>query len=299
MRVAISGATGLVGGALVAALRQRGDEVTVLSRDPARVTDVEAHAWDVLAGPPPAEALAGRDAVVHLAGATVAQRWTRKTKAAIRNSRVKGTANLVTALGDLPEAERPPVLVCASAAGFYGPRDDEPIDEAAPAGSDFLAAVCVGWEGAARTAQEHGVRVVSVRTGVVLDGKEGALGKMLLPFKLGAGGPVAGGRQYMPWIHRDDIVALYLAAMDDDRYTGPVNGSAPDPVTNKAFSKALGRVLRRPAIAPVPALAIKALYGEMSTIVTTGVNMVPRRAQELGFTWRFTDVESALRDLGV
>lgn len=300
MRVTVTGASGLIGTRLVAALRERGDQVTVLSRDPDRARrllgDVEAHAWDLHREPAPAAALEGRDGVVHLAGENVGQRWNARVKEEIESSRRDGTRHVVEGLAAVDEARRPGVLVSASGSGFYGPHGDEPVDETAAAGDDFLARVCVTWEAEARRAEDLGVRVVLVRTGVVLDAGGGALGKMLLPFKLGVGGPVAGGRQVMPWIHADDVVGMYLAALDADGFRGPLNAGAPNPVTNKEFSKALGRVLRRPSFAPVPGFAVKTLFGEMSVLVTTGVRMVPGRAGELGFRHRHTDVEAALRD---
>jgi uncharacterized protein len=295
MRVTITGATGLLGRRLVSALKERGDEVTVLSRSPEKARSalgVDAVAWDPMAGPAPAEALNGRDAVVHLAGENVAQRWTERSKRAIRESRETGTRNLVAGLRSADP--RPSVLVSSSAVGYYGKHGDEIVDEATPAGGDFLAEVCVAWEREARAAEELGLRVVNIRTGVVLDADGGALGKMLTPFKLGAGGPVAGGDQYMPWIHAEDVSGMYLAALDGDDWRGPVNASAPEPVTNKEFSKALGRALHRPAIAPVPALALRVLYGEMAEIVTTGQRAIPRRALERSYTFRHPDLDGAL-----
>lgn len=299
MRVTVTGATGLIGAKLVAALLARGDEVTVLSRDPAKARDALGHAvaavaWDPSSGPAPADALAGRDGVVHLAGEPVAQRWNDEVKARIRDSRATGTRNLVAGLEAADP--RPGVLVSASAVGYYGPHGDERVTEETPPGSDFLAGVCITWEHEAVAAADLGVRVARIRTGVVLDPDGGALAKMLPPFKLGAGGPVAGGRQYMPWIHADDLVALYLAALDGgEAWSGPLNGSAPTPVTNADFSKALGRALHRPAVAPVPRLALKLLYGEMEQIVTTGQRAVPAKPQELGFTYRHPQLEEALR----
>ncbi|MBU6336587.1 MAG: TIGR01777 family oxidoreductase [Acidobacteria bacterium] len=295
MKVTVTGATGLIGTALVGALKARGDEVTVLSRDPARAErqlGVEAQAWDPLTGPAPASALSGRDGVVHLAGEPVAQRWTADVKRAIRASRDLGTANLVA--GIAASEPRPSVLVSSSAVGYYGKHGDEIIDESTPAGADFLAEVCVEWERRARAAEELGLRVVIVRTGVVLDADGGALKTMLPPFKAGVGGPVAGGRQYMPWIHVDDIVGIYLSALDEVSWSGPVNGTAPDPVTNAEFSKALGRALKRPAIFPVPAIAIRTLYGEMSEIVTEGQRAVPARTLELGYRFSQPDLDAAL-----
>ena len=295
MRITVTGATGLLGRRLVAALRERGDGVTVLSRDPARARGalgVDAVAWDPLGEPAPAAALAGRDAVVHLAGEPVAQRWSRDAKQAIRASRELGTRNLVAGIAD---TERPPaVLVASSAVGYYGKHGDERVTEATAAGSDFLAEVCVAWEREAQRAAEQGLRVVNLRTGVVLDATGGALRTMLPPFKAGIGGPVAGGRQYLPWIHAQDVVRMYLAALDDERWDGPANATAPEPVTNREFSRALGKALHRPAIAPVPALALRLLYGEMAEIVTEGQRAVPAAALEHGFSFEHPDLDEAL-----
>lgn len=296
MKVTVTGATGLIGTALVAALKERGDEVTVLSRNPdqaARELGVEAVAWDPMAEPAPSPAISGRDGVVHLAGEPVAQRWTESVKRSIRASRDLGTANLVA--GIAASEPRPGVLVSSSAVGYYGKHGAEIIDESAPAGNDFLAEVCVEWERRARAAEELGLRVVIVRTGVVLDSGGGALKTMLPPFRAGVGGPVAGGRQYMPWIHLDDIVGIYLAALDGEGWSGPVNGTAPEPVTNADFSKALGRALGRPAIFPVPAFAIRTLYGEMAEIVTEGQRAVPARTLESGYVFQQPELDAALR----
>jgi uncharacterized protein (TIGR01777 family) len=298
MRVTVTGATGLIGTRLVAALARRGDEVTVLSRDPTRAgsrlgSGIQTQAWDPLGEPAPPSALAGRDGVVHLAGEPVAQRWSADAKERIRTSRETGTANLVAGLRSADP--RPRVLVSASAVGYYGPRGDEQVPESDPPGSDFLADVCVAWERAAQAAGELAMRVALVRTGVVLDPAGGALAKMLPPFRAGVGGPVAGGRQWMPWIHADDLVSLYLAALAGEEWSGPLNGSAPQPATNRDFSKALGRALHRPALAPVPRLALRALYGEMEQIVTTGQRAVPRRPLALGYAFAHPELDEALR----
>lgn len=298
MRVTVTGATGLIGARLVAQLARRGDEVTVLTRDPQHARErlgsgIEALAWDPLGEPAPTAALAGRDGVVHLAGEPVAQRWSAAAKERIRTSREVGTANLVAGLRSAEP--RPHALVSASAVGYYGPHGDEEVPESTPPGTDFLAEVCVAWERAAQAAAELGVRVAVVRTGIVLDPDGGALAKMLPPFKAGVGGPVAGGKQWMPWIHVDDLVGLYLAALDRQDWSGPLNGSAPQPVTNAGFSKALGRALHRPAIAPVPRLALRALYGEMEQIVTTGQRAVPQRPLALGHAYAHPDLDEALR----
>jgi uncharacterized protein (TIGR01777 family) len=298
MRVTLTGATGGIGRGLAEALIARGDDVTALTRSPDRAAErlpqgVTAVGWDPVAGPAPAEALAGRDAVVNLAGENVAQRWTSEAKQRIRASRELGTRNLVEGLR-IAEP-RPAALVSGSASGYYGPHGDERVGEDAPAGDDFLAAVSVAWEREAMEAEGLGMRVAMVRTGIVLDADSGALATMLTPFKLGVGGPVAGGRQYMPWIHREDEIGLLLAALDNPRFSGPVNGSAPEPATNRDFSRALGRALHRPVFAPIPAAAIKVLYGDMSQIVVNGVRMVPDRAAELGYTFRHPDLDEALR----
>jgi uncharacterized protein (TIGR01777 family) len=275
MRVTITGASGLIGTKLAAALTQRGDEVTKIS---------------LRKGAPNPADLAGRDAIVHLAGEPVAQRWNDATRKAILDSREQGTRQLVQAITQADP--KPKALISSSAVGYYGPHGDERLDEDTPPGDDFLARVCVAWEREAN--QAEGLRVVTVRTGVVLDKQGGALSKMLTPFKLGGGGPVAGGEQYMPWIHADDVVGIYLAAIDND-WSGPVNASAPEPVTNKAFSKALGKALHRPAIAPIPGAAIRLLYGDMAEIVTKGQRVIPRRTLELGYTFQHPDLDEALR----
>jgi uncharacterized protein len=289
-RVAVTGGTGMIGRRIVDALRARGDEVTVLSRSaPGAV-----HWTDPKAEPAPAEALAGRNGVIHLLGETVAQRWTDGAKKRIRESRELGTRNLVKGLGRLAEGERPEVLVSMSGVGFYGARGDERVDETEPPGDDFLAQVVQAWEGEARKAEDLGMRVACARTGVVLAPDGGALAKMLPPFKLGVGGPVAGGRQYMPWVHLDDVVGGLLFLLDGGK--GAYNVAAPEPVTNRELSKALGRALKRPAVMPVPAFAIRALYGEMAFIVTTGQRAIPARLTELGYAFRRPELEDALRE---
>jgi uncharacterized protein (TIGR01777 family) len=300
MRLTVTGATGLIGPALVAALRDRDDEVTVLSRNPQRASerlgaDIHALRWDPRSEPPPAEALASRDAVVNLAGEPIAQRWSEGAKRAIRDSRVTGTRNLVEGLSALDADVRPSVLLSSSAIGYYGAHGAEPIDEEAPAGAGFLAQVCAAWEAEARAVASLQMRAVQVRTGVVLDRAGGALEKMLPPFRVGVGGPVAGGRQYVAWIHRDDLVGIMLAALEDARWSGPINATAPEPVSNREFSQALGHALHRPALLPVPALALRALYGEMAEIVTTGVRAVPARALVLGYGFKYPQLDEALR----
>ena len=301
MRVAVTGATGTIGAGLVRALVEHGDQLTALSRNAERASatlGVPAETWaDPKAEQPPLDALRGRDAVVHLLGEQIAQRWSDEAKREIRDSRILSTRNLVSALDELDPAERPRVLVSGSGAGWYGQRGDERLDEStAEPGDDFLAQLSADWEAEARRAEDLGVRVVVNRTGVVLSESGGALEKMLPFFKAGIGGPVAGGRQYVPWVHLDDVVGATIFALENEAARGPVNVTAPEPVTNKNLSTTLGRVLRRPAFAPVPGLAAKALYGEMAEIVTTGQRAVPRRLTELGYVFRQPDLEAALRD---
>jgi uncharacterized protein len=299
VKVTVTGATGAIGRALVAELIARGDEVTALSRSADRVRDVLGHGvraseWaNPKDQPPPADALAGQDGVVHLLGEPVAQRWSETARREIRDSRVLSTRQLVAGLR--AAEPRPRMLVSQSASGFYGPHGEEEVDESGQAADDFLARVVVDWEAEARAAEELGLRVVTTRTGVVLSDQGGALEKMLPPFKLGVGGPVAGGRQYVPWVHLDDVVGAMIFCLDNPAASGPVNVAAPRPVTNRELSKALGRVLRRPAFAPVPGLAVRLLYGEMAEIVTTGVRMLPSRLEGLGYEFRRPELEDALR----
>jgi uncharacterized protein len=304
LRVTVSGATGLIGRALIAALQAQGAELTVLSRDPVSASATFAAAgleppevlrWDPLSDPAPAEAIAGREAVVHFAGENVAQRWTERAKRAIRESRVSGTRHLVEGVRDA--SDRPAVLVSASAIGYYGPRGEEPLDEEAPAGEGFLARVCAEWEAEAGRGSDLGIRVVLLRTGVLLDPAGGALARMLPPFRLGLGGPVAGGHQYVSWIHRDDVTGLVLAALSDERWSGPVNATAPEPCTNRDFSRTLGSALKRPALMPVPGFALRLLYGEMAEVVTTGARVVPAKPLVLGYAFQQPHLAGALRSL--
>lgn len=300
MRVALTGATGTIGRRLVGELLGRGDRVTVLSRSAQRARsllgEVEAFEWtDPTAGRAPVEALSGRDAVVNLMGEPVAQRWSPEAKEQIRSSREAGTRHLVDALRRADP--RPKVLVSGSGTGWYGPHGDERLDESAPpAVGDFLADVCVDWETEARRAEELGMRVVTHRTGMVLAKGGGALEKMVPAFKMGLGGPVGRGRQYVPWVHVDDAVGAILFCLDEEAASGPVNLTAPEPVTNRELAKTLGKVLRRPAFAPVPALGVKVLFGEMAEVLTTGHRAIPRRLLELGYSYRRPKLEDALRE---
>jgi uncharacterized protein (TIGR01777 family) len=293
MKALVTGATGLVGRRLV-----RGFEgATVLSRDPTRARAALGNAislaWQPQAGPPPAEAFSGIDAVFHLAGEPVAKgRWTAAKKRAIRESRVEGTRNLVSALRRLET--RPPVLVVASAVGFYGDRGDEELGEDSPPASTFLAEVCIAWEAEALKARELGLRVVTARTGFVLAPDGGALPRMLRLFRLGLGGRFGDGRQWMPWIHIDDVVGLLLHAARTEAVDGPMNLVAPNPVTNETFTRVLGQALRRPTLLTVPRLALRAAFGEMSQILVASQRALPKVAEDTGYRFRYQDLRAAL-----
>jgi hypothetical protein len=301
-RIVVTGATGTIGSAVCRALLARGDQPVALSRNPQAAAAslpeaVQWHAWtEPLATPPPTEALAGAGAVIHLLGEPVSQRWSDQAKKNIRDSRVLSTRNVVAALRELSDEQRPGVLVSQSATGYYGPRGSEQLDEHASAGNDFLAGVVGAWEHEALAAASI-CRVAVTRTGVVLSPSGGALAKMLPFFRAGVGGPVAGGRQYVPWVHIDDLVAALLFCVDNGEATGPLNVTAPRPVDNAELSKALGHALHRPAVLPVPGLALKLLYGEMAEIVTTGQRAVPRQLEQLGFAFSQPEIEPALRDV--
>jgi len=293
MRALVTGATGFIGRRLVREL----DRPLILSRRPEVARKIlgaaEVHAWNPEEGPPPAEAFEGVEAIFHLAGDSVASgRWTAAKKARIRRSRVQGTANLVEGLRNLKS--RPRVLVSASAVGYYGSRGDEVLEEASAPGTDFLAGVSVAWEAEAGRARELGLRVVTVRNGMVLGAGGGALARMLLPFKLGLGGRLGDGRHWMPWVHLDDVVGLMLDAAKSE-ISGAMNAVAPEPVINQEFTRTLARVLHRPAIFPVPRLALALLFGELSTLLVASQRVVPRVAERTGYKFRFTSLEEALR----
>jgi uncharacterized protein (TIGR01777 family) len=296
-RVLVTGASGAIGRSVCDALLARGDEVVGLTRSPekARETNpkVRWHAWNPTLERPPAEALADVDGVINLVGEPINQRWTDEAKQQILASRETGTHNLVQAIASADP--KPRVLVSQSAVGYYGDRGDAIVDESTGHGESFDARVCVAWEAAAHEVESLGVRLAIMRTGLVLDKDHGLLAELLLPFKLGVGGPLAGGRQYMPWISLTDEVGLLLWALDTERARGVYNATAPEPVTNKVFSKALGKALGRPAVVPVPKLAVKVRFGsEFGEQVTAGQRALPRRALDDGYRFRHADIDSAL-----
>lgn len=304
-RIVITGATGLIGRRLFSALQSRGYSLTIFSRNPAQARTVlpgaSAYiAWEPAESGPWAEALAGAYGLVHLAGAPISKgllgpRWYPDYKAEILNSRVIGTRGLVNAMAGLEQ--RPQVFVCASAIGYYGYRDDTPLDENAPPGDDYVAQVCVAWEREAARADELGIRRVSLRTGIVLDPEEGALNQLLLPFRMFSGGPVLPGSQYYSWIHPADEIGLLLLALEDERVRGPLNATAPNPKTNRAFSETLGRVVGSPSWLPVPEFSLRIALGEMADLVVKGQRVLPKQALALGYQFQFPELEGALRDL--
>lgn len=292
LRIAVTGASGLVGTALVAFLRTGGHEVHTLVR---RTPDPDQHeiAWRPSEGRIDADALEGMDAVVHLAGESIQGRWTDAKKARIRDSRIQGTALVAEALAGLDNP--PKVLVQASAVGVYGDRGDEALTEQSEAGSGFLTDVGLAWEACAKVAADAGIRTVQVRFGVILTPAGGALGQMLLPFKLGLGGPIGSGQQWMSWIALDDAVGLLHHAIQTDTMAGPVNATAPHPVRNGDFGRALGTALSRPAIAPLPGFVVKTLFGEMGqALLLEGQKVLPEVALAHGFRFLYPDLPGAL-----
>ncbi len=296
MKVVISGGTGFIGTALTKALVSKGYEVVILTRDTSRSTpfgdSVSYATWADING-----AILGAKGVVNLAGEPLGgRRWTESLKKKIVSSRVDTTSAIVKAMNAVPTDQRPSVFVSASAVGYYGDSGDEVLTEDSPAGSDFLADVCRYWESHANAAPK-GVRVVIPRIGVVLHPDGGALEKMLLPFKLGLGGPLGTGNQYFPWIHLDDMVRIIIEGVENESLSGAVNASAPNIVTMSQFAAALGKVLSRPTLFKVPGFALSLALGESAVVVTASQRMIPAKLQSIGFAWKFTTIEDALRDL--
>ncbi len=300
-RVLITGGSGFVGRKLAKELLARGDQVTVLTRDARRAKGelpaaVRCAAWNPEKAGAWYEELGIVDAVVHLAGESVAKRWTDAVKKRIESSRIDSTRHLVEAIERA--AHKPEVLVSASATGYYGPQAPEKeLDETSPPGSDYLASVCARWEEAAREVEKLGVRAVQLRIGVVLGEGGGALEKMLLPFKLFAGGPMGDGKQMIPWVHRDDVVGMLLMAIDNPEIKGPINAVSPNPVSSKELATAIGTVTSRPSWIPAPAFALKLAMGEASSILLTGQRVVPQRAIDLGYEFHRARLVPALESI--
>jgi uncharacterized protein (TIGR01777 family) len=293
VRVAVTGSTGLIGRNLVDSLQRDGHTVHRLVRDRAQATGGDVY-WSVTAAHLDATALEGVDAVVHLAGQPFGRRWTEAEKARILDSRVKGTHLLAQGLASLDDP--PAVLVSQSGANYYGHRGDDRLDEAEPPGSGFLADVCVQWEDAAEPARDAGIRVVHPRTGVVMAEEGPLIDKVEVPFKLGVGGRVGSGRQWVPWISLEDEVRAMRFVMDRDSLSGAVNFVAPEPVRNAELTKALGEVWHRPTLLPVPVFALRVLYGEMGvTLATESVRAIPAKLRDAGFEWRLPGLRQALQ----
>jgi len=304
MRVFVTGATGLIGKRLTRRLIERGHEPVLLSRRPAG-PDIVGHPADFIQGDPTLPGpwqgrAADCDAIINLAGEGVFnRRWSREFKARLHDSRVQSTEQCAAAISRYPiRADGTPrALINASAIGYYGPHGDEPLDESSPPGNDFLASICVDWERATEAAAKAGVRVVRTRIGIVLAREGGPLKLMLTPFKLGVGGPIGSGKQYMSWIHIEDIVGLLVFALETPTASGPMNGTAPEAVTNKQFGKSLGRALGRPSFMWTPGFMLKLMLGERGEIVTTGQNVVPKRALEWGYHFKFPKLDLALANI--
>jgi uncharacterized protein len=293
--VAVTGASGFIGTSLLESLARDGHALRVLSRRPRAGLpgSPDSFAWDPATEPPP-ESLLGANAVIHLAGEPVAQRWTAQAKRRILESRAAGTRNLVRALAKLER--RPAILVSASAIGYYGSRGDEALDETSEPGRGFLPEVCVAWEKEAQAAEALGIRVALVRIGVVLDPRGGALARMLPPFRMGVGGPLGTGNQWMSWIHLADLIGM-IRFVAEQRLGGAWNATSPMPVTNAEFSRALGQALRRPAILPAPALALKLAFGEMAEVLLGSQRVLPRAAERAGFRFQYPEVRQAMANL--
>lgn len=298
--VLVTGGTGFIGSRVCAALHEQGDTVHVLSRSPERaeikVKSARAfYGWNPETEKLPPEATNGMVSVVHLAGETIAGRWNDEKKRRIRDSRILSTQNLVASLAVADT--KPDVLVCASAIGYYGDSGDEHFTEVSPPGNDFLAKTCQEWESEAQKAIDLGIRVVTVRIGLVLGLGGGLLAQVLRPFKMGVGGILGSGRQWMSWIHVDDVVGIVLHALENNEIRGPLNATAPTPVRNTEFTKTLGTVLRRPTLFPVPTFGLKLMMGEFADFIVLSQNVLPEKTEVSGYEFRHRTLESALRDL--
>lgn len=299
MKVVVTGATGFVGKVLVRQLLDSNNEVIVLTRNVAKAalllgSKCQYHQWSDTNSLPPVEAFEGTDAVINLMGETISERWTEEHKKRVYDSRIVSTRRLIEAIEKTQK--KPKAFVSTSAIGIYGDRGSEDIKESSSQADDFLARVCKDWEAEANKAIQIGLRVAIIRVGVVLGRGGGALAKMLPIFKLGGGGPVGSGKQYMSWIHVEDIASMFIEAAKNDSMSGAFNGTAPYPATNADFSKTLGKVLRRPAFMPAPAFAMKIAFGEMSQILLGGAKVLPERFQQQKFRYRYPTLEIALKN---
>ncbi len=304
-KIVLTGATGLIGTQLFNLLLSRDYQVTILTKHPneTRVTHPGAAGyidWDANNEHADIrEILEGAEAVIHLAGTPVAERWTSGYKQLIYDSRINGTRNLVNAMSKLKQ--KPEVFISASAVGFYGPQEQKPdvpeLDESAPAGDDFLAKVCTDWEAEALKAEEFGIRTALIRTGIVLSTKGGALGKMVLPFKFFLGGPIGTGHQWVSWIHIEDETEIFFYPLTNKNIRGPINAVSPNPVTMQAFADAVGQILFRPSIFPVPKFVLQTMLGEAAEVVGEGQKVVPKELLKHGFEFKYPDLLSAVKDL--
>lgn len=305
MKTVITGGSGSIGRKLTAHLTQHGHEVVILSRTPARVTGLpdgaRAAGWDARTSAGWLAEADGADAIVNLAGENLAgagyfpSRWTDERRRRIRESRLDAGKAVVEAVEK--SQNKPKVVIQASAIGYYGPRGDEPLTEDSPPGDDFLANVCIAWEAATAPVEQHGVRRAVIRTGIYLTPDDGAVRRLLLPYRLFVGGPFGNGRQYYSWIHPQDAVQAIRFLIENPQASGPFNLTAPEPVRNKDFGKTLGKVLRRPSLIPVPRFALQLAFGEVVTVVFDGQRVLPKKLQALGFAFQFPALEAALRDL--
>jgi hypothetical protein len=306
MRVMVTGGTGLIGSELISSLMADGHAVTVLTRDPRAAaaqlpSRAKAVQWDGKTAAAWGPLLNEVEAVVNLAGASIAgknpflDRWTAAAKREMLDSRVNAGKALVEAFR--VASNKPRVLIQASAVGYYGPRGAEEIDESTGPGNDFLAKICVAWEESVKPIEQMGVRVCTIRTGIVFSAGGGALPPQATPFRFFVGGPLGSGRQYQPWIHEEDQVAAIRFLINNDGARGAYNLSAPNPLTNAELSKAIGRALRRPSFMPAPGFAFRLLFGEKATILLDGQRAIPKRLQQAGFRWKYPEVEAALKDL--
>ena len=294
MNITLTGASGFIGAALIAKLKAGGHRMHLLGRRPLTDVSIKFSKWDAMGKqPPPAGAIAEADAIIHLAGEPVAQRWSEDIKRRIRDSRINGTRRLVDAIAAAGD-RKPKVLVAASAIGFYGNRGDNIVNETSKPGKGFLPDVCVAWETAAQSAATYGMRVVNLRIGVVLGRGGGALAQMLPFFRMGAGGRIGSGRQWMSWIHLDDLVGLFELALENETIAGPINGTSPNPSTNADFTTTLASVIHRPAALPVPEFALRMLYGEMAQVIIEGQRVMPEAALRAGYQFRYPDLRPAL-----